>query len=468
MGLYGVVKCIISLPTHSIEMKNTQKPLLGSVTALTITTPDLEASLSYYNQLGFVEVMRADWPFPWIQVSDGVLLIMLRKDPKPYLALTYYVKDITGVISDLKQKGITFAQEPKKADALKRAVMISPDGLNISLVGMVDGFKQPKGPGMLNMPPEDYMKPEKYVNKTCGLYGELAHPVKDLEASLAYWELLGFKAVSKYESPYPWAIISDGLSVVGLHQTATFDYPAITYFAADMRSKIASLKKNGLTNYTDKGAGSIVLTTPEQQHINLFSMGMGEDPIEKKVIQQNVIETERLLLKELNPSFVKEIMSQCTDEELMGWFGLHTAEALEAEKNKHTLGIANYRTSYKQFILVEKATGIVLGRGGFHNWYAMHRRAELGYAMDSDYGKRKGYMTEAVTAILKYGFEHMDLNRVEAYVGRHNEPSLKIVKGHGFTQEGILREHFCKNDVIEDSVCFGLLLNEYEQAKSKG
>ena len=255
-------------------MQNLPTPILGQITAFTITSPNLEKSLAYYQKLGFNELFRADWPFPWIQITDGVLLILLRTDPTPYIALTYYVNDINSVVAALGAKGIKFTIRAKDSDMLKRYVMQSPDGLTISLVAIIEGFSQPPGPGMLSMPPQDYFNPEKYVNKVCGLFGEFAHPVADLEASLRYWELLGFKAISKFTAPYPWAIISDGLSIVGLHQTKNFDYPAITFFAADMKEKISKLKEQGLTDYIEKGPANIVLSTPEKQHINLFKLGM--------------------------------------------------------------------------------------------------------------------------------------------------------------------------------------------------
>ena len=253
---------------------NLPTPILGEITAFTITTPDLETSLTYYQRLGFKEVFRADWPFPWIQVSDGVLLIMLRKDDTPYIALTYYVKNIDRVVTMLEQKGVQFTQRPKDTDMIKRYLLTSPDSINISLVSIVDGFYQPAGPGMLQMPQQDYFNPEKYVNKTCGLFGEYAHCVADLEKSLAFWQLLGFTAISKFSAPHLWAIISDGLSIVGLHQSSEFTYPAITYFAADMKDKINALKQNGLTNYTEKNESNMILTTPEQQHIFLYKLGM--------------------------------------------------------------------------------------------------------------------------------------------------------------------------------------------------
>jgi hypothetical protein len=75
-------------------------------------------------------------------------------------------------------------------------------------------------------------------------------------------------------TPYNWAIISDGLNIVGLHQTKDFTTPTITFFAADMKDKIEKLKTEGLKDFVDKGAASITIHTPENQHINLFKLGM--------------------------------------------------------------------------------------------------------------------------------------------------------------------------------------------------
>lgn len=255
-------------------MQTLPQPLLGEVNAITITTPDLEKSLAFYQQLGFAEVMRMDFPFPWIQVTDGALLIMLRKDNTAYLALTYYVSDVDTVVAKLEADGIVFAEKPKPSDAIRKFLIRTPDNTNISLVQIMGGYQQPAGPTMLKMPPQDYMKPEKYVNKTCGMFGELAQPVKDLDASIAYWEKLGFVVLSKMNHGYPWAIVSDGLAVVGLHQTTHFDKAIITYFAADMQEKIAALKEKGVNIAKESGPANITVQTPEGQLINLFKLGM--------------------------------------------------------------------------------------------------------------------------------------------------------------------------------------------------
>jgi predicted lactoylglutathione lyase len=249
-------------------------PILGDISAFTITSPDLGTSLHFYQKLGFREVMQMDFPFPWIQITDDAILIMLRKDSDPYLALTYYVKQIENVVANLENKGIQFISRPKNSDFVQRYLFQSPDGLNISLVGIPEGFTKPEGKTMLTMNQSDYFKPETYTNKVIGMFGELAHPVTDLDKSIEFWQKLGFNIFSKFASPYPWAIISDGLSIVGLHQTSQYSFPAITFFASDTKEKIQELKSKGLDNFKEMGPSNIVITTPEQQHIFLFKMGM--------------------------------------------------------------------------------------------------------------------------------------------------------------------------------------------------
>jgi len=82
------------------------KPKLGDVSAITIGSTDLEQSYQFYQQLGFTELYRLDFPFPLLLITDEALLIMLRKDNNPYIALTYYVNEMDKVVDDLKSSGM--------------------------------------------------------------------------------------------------------------------------------------------------------------------------------------------------------------------------------------------------------------------------------------------------------------------------------------------------------------------------
>ncbi|MCW3126322.1 MAG: hypothetical protein JWO03_1980 [Bacteroidetes bacterium] len=248
---------------------------LGNVTAIAITSPDLGQSLSFYQQLGFREFLRSPFPVSWIQVTDGALLIMLRHDSNPYIALTYYSTEIDRVVSGLKDAGVALKEMPGPDKMIKRYQMQSPDGHIVTLLTHVDGFTQPAGATLLQMPKQDYMNPDKYENKICGVFGEFAHPVVDLDASISFWEKLGLVVISRFTSPYPLAILSDGLAIVGLHQTTHFTQPAITYFARDMKEKIEKLQATGIKEIeAANGKSNVTLSTPEHQRINLFKMGM--------------------------------------------------------------------------------------------------------------------------------------------------------------------------------------------------
>src|SRR5437763_15166664 len=92
---------------------------------------------------------------------------------------------------------------------------------------------------------DEFRDVSKYPNSKIGIFGEYSVPVIDLQISLSYWKTLGFEAMSVNESPYPWAIISDNINIIGLHQTTEFTTQAITYFAPDMQRRIEALKRAG-------------------------------------------------------------------------------------------------------------------------------------------------------------------------------------------------------------------------------
>jgi hypothetical protein len=76
-------------------------------------------------------------------------------------------------------------------------------------------------------------------------------------------------------APYPHAILSDGLMLIGLHQTKHFNTPAVTYFGINADKRIQQLKEVGLKNFTEvAGKNNQSLTTWEGQHFFIFSLGM--------------------------------------------------------------------------------------------------------------------------------------------------------------------------------------------------
>ena len=175
-----------------------------------------------------------------------------------------------------------------------------------------------------------------------------------------------------------------------------------------------------------------------------------------------IIETPRLLLHKVTPEMRRDMFQHLAQEELMRFFGITTEQEWELELQKLNEGLTGFRRSCVLFYLQEKASGQTIGACNFHTWYLPHQRAEVGYALNNDQWKQKGYMKEALLPIIRYGFESMDLNRIEASTAPDNIASQKLLKAMGFKEEGRMREHYYRNGIAEDSIIFGLLRKEFE------
>ncbi|MBC7774533.1 MAG: GNAT family N-acetyltransferase [Phycisphaerae bacterium] len=180
-----------------------------------------------------------------------------------------------------------------------------------------------------------------------------------------------------------------------------------------------------------------------------------------------IIETKRLILKGLSPNEMRYIFENCSKDEIKRILGHRSEEDYQKEESKYKNGYSSYNRSFKLFLMTDKASNAIIGRCGLHNWNAEHRRAEIGYVMEDERYKRKGLMTEALEAIIEYGFNKMNLNRMEALVGTENVPSLRLMEKFNFIKEGLLRQHYYVSGEFEDSVLFSKLYHEYINEKHK-
>ncbi|WP_313770631.1 GNAT family N-acetyltransferase [Bacillus sp. S/N-304-OC-R1] len=106
---------------------------------------------------------------------------------------------------------------------------------------------------------------------------------------------------------------------------------------------------------------------------------------------------------------------------------------------------ANIRQSHAKFLLREdfrihifrKEDDQFIGSTGLHRMNWKIRKFEIGYWCDSRQQK-KGYITEAVTALIDFTFNHFEANRIEIRCDPKNVNSRKIPEKLGFHIEGIL------------------------------
>jgi [ribosomal protein S5]-alanine N-acetyltransferase len=116
--------------------------------------------------------------------------------------------------------------------------------------------------------------------------------------------------------------------------------------------------------------------------------------------------------------------------------------------------------THAQFAIVRRADAAVIGTCTLYAFDAQCRRADVGYALGvPEWGR--GYANEAVTALLDWGFGHLELNRVEADIDPRNAASARALERLGFMREGHLRERWIVGGEVCDSWIYGLLAAEW-------
>src|SRR5688500_11040566 len=108
------------------------------------------------------------------------------------------------------------------------------------------------------------------------------------------------------------------------------------------------------------------------------------------IIELNILHTERLWLREINPSVYKTLFTTANNQQIMEVLGLHTAYELETERLRYQQGVTTFNQSFKNFQLVHKATRRIIGWCGFHTWMLYHHRAEIGYEIMEESLKGQG------------------------------------------------------------------------------
>lgn len=118
--------------------------------------------------------------------------------------------------------------------------------------------------------------------------------------------------------------------------------------------------------------------------------------------------------------------------------------------------------------VTRKGHGDVIGGVSLTVKDLMDERAELGYSLGSAFWQQ-GYGSEAVQAVLDYGFDRVGLHRIEAFCDCQNQASAGLLRHLGFRQEGLHRG-MCRlaNGQFVDCLSFGLCADERPESEFAG
>ena len=170
-----------------------------------------------------------------------------------------------------------------------------------------------------------------------------------------------------------------------------------------------------------------------------------------------VLTTERLVLRDLRPSDAEEVFALRSDPRVMEHVNRPLARTMDDASALITLinGMVAANDAV-QWAITAKDDDTFIGLIGFWRIVKEHHYAELGYMLAHDQWGR-GYISEAIAAVVPFGFSTLDFHRVEAITRPQNAASIRALEKNGFVQEAHFKQNIFWNGVFQDSVHFGRL-----------
>ena len=138
----------------------------------------------------------------------------------------------------------------------------------------------------------------------------------------------------------------------------------------------------------------------------------------------------------------------------------YTKEYLQYLGSRYAVGM------FYDWAVIYEPDHKMVGTCGFTSFNCSSDSAEVGYVLNPDYWG-KGIATEALTRVLRFGFEELKLHRIEAKFIEENKRSLHVMEKVGMTLEGVCREGMLvKGKYVNVGVC-SILRSEWEALQKK-
>lgn len=176
-----------------------------------------------------------------------------------------------------------------------------------------------------------------------------------------------------------------------------------------------------------------------------------------------ILHTRRLTMVPLDETHLDALYCLFGDEEITRYTHIETFNA-ESSARRY---LEWTRERFKEEIGIHwgitlKGHTELIGTICF-NFYTPHERGNVGYDLLKAYW-RQGYASEALYAVLCYGFQELNINRMEAEVMEGNLASARLLEKMGFQKEGLLRHWMYKEDRPYNVWVYSLLLSDILKA----
>ena len=153
------------------------------------------------------------------------------------------------------------------------------------------------------------------------------------------------------------------------------------------------------------------------------------------------LQTKRLILREMALDDAGDVFRYSSDPEVFKFTGGKVHQTIKDSEEFLKEIFAKYEA--QEIIawgIFHKEDSKLIGNCGFIKWDASQAKAELDYLLSKEYWNQ-GLMTEAVKRVIGFGFEEMQLNRIQAICEVANIASARVMEKAGMQFEGVLRNY---------------------------
>ena len=180
------------------------------------------------------------------------------------------------------------------------------------------------------------------------------------------------------------------------------------------------------------------------------------------------IRTRRLVLREPTMKDAAWYLEHFSRPEIIRGQGYPAPKDIDAAREElgtYLVNLWKERMGFR-WVITLKGEGRPIGSLGFYKWSpTADYQAEMGYDLDKEYWDL-GIMTEAMGAVIDFGFRRMRLNRIEVFIMPRNKRSIRLVKRLGFKKEGVLRQRsFDEFGDYTDDVLFSMIRTDWKAKK---
>ncbi len=179
------------------------------------------------------------------------------------------------------------------------------------------------------------------------------------------------------------------------------------------------------------------------------------------------LETERLILRKYTLEDTKEIFDNwASDSQVTEYLTWEAHKSLEFTESRVKEWVNDYKNNnkYNWGIVFKEAKNQLVGSITVVKQDEDLEKVEIGYCIGKDFWG-KGIVTEALEVLIKFFFEEVKANRIEALFDTENVGSGKVMAKCGMKYEGTLRQAFKNNKGIRDTSIYSILAEEYNCKK---